>query len=79
MKFWNPKDIAALLMCITLCMLLILWGLSMFLHPDAMTDKGREVLGDTISFNNRSFLSGYIFLEKLEKQNPQTQSNKNEQ
>ena len=71
MKLWNPKDIAALLMCVTLCMLLILWGLSMFLHPDEMTDKGREALGDTIS-KILGLMSGYIFGKVGETKPPDT-------
>lgn len=44
MKLWPPRDIAAVMLIVTLCFMLVALVVNAMLHPDNVTDKSREFI-----------------------------------
>lgn len=60
MKLWTPKALAALLLVVTLCFMLVALVVNAMLHPDNVSDKGKEFIFQIIMLLI-GVVSGWVF------------------
>lgn len=60
MKNWTPKEFASMMLVVTLCFMLVCLVINAMIHPDNVSDKGREFIFQIIMLM-LGLVSGWAF------------------